>query len=357
MFGFAFDPACVAVAVGTELTFVGNFAQHPLKPGRVDGDAVVVADNNPIRPTSTGSQAGFVFTQPGSYGFYCEAHVHERMLGAVFVGPASTSAPGEAPAAAVVSIAPDSETAVAGLTAAAPGTPARAWEDRLLGPDKATLPPNGRLMRNAFRGTGWETERPFPEVPSALMEVWEVTRYQPDAPPTENHISAARSLVEAAYQAAAANRWFDFEVGSRDGFRRPAGDPTHFSNIDFILDDGWLDPNRPEFLMYYQTATGPKLAGMMFLARSPDEQGPQVSGQLTLWHYHLWSEPTCLLHGLLVTTGAPCIAPNEVTAQISPEMLHVWLVDHPGGAFATAMEMEPDLLNALLARRFPDRGW
>ena len=34
MFGFAFDPACIALAVGTELTFVGNFAQHPLKPGR-----------------------------------------------------------------------------------------------------------------------------------------------------------------------------------------------------------------------------------------------------------------------------------------------------------------------------------
>jgi plastocyanin len=98
MFGFAFDPACVVIAVGTELTFVGNFVQHPLKPGRVDGDAVVVADNNPIQSTSTDSQAGFVFSQPGSYRFFCEAHVHERMLGAVFVGPAPMMAPGESPA-------------------------------------------------------------------------------------------------------------------------------------------------------------------------------------------------------------------------------------------------------------------
>ena len=62
MFGFAFDPACVVIAVSAELTFVGNSVQHPLKPGRVDGDAVVVADNNPIQSTSTDSQAGFVFS-------------------------------------------------------------------------------------------------------------------------------------------------------------------------------------------------------------------------------------------------------------------------------------------------------
>lgn len=47
-----------------------------------------------------------------------------------------------------------------------------------------------------------------------------------------------------------------------------------------MLDGEWLDPNMREALMYYQTAMGPKLAGRMFLARSPDEQGPQVSGQL-----------------------------------------------------------------------------
>jgi hypothetical protein len=38
-------------------------------------------------------------------------------------------------------------------------------------------------------------------------------------------------------------------------------------------------------------------------------------------------------------------------------MMHVWLVDHPGGAFATAMEINPDLLSELLARRSAERGW
>lgn len=355
MFGFAYDPPCVTLAVGTELTFVGNFAQHPLKPGLVDGDTVVVAANNPIQPTSDGSQAAFVFTQPGSYGFFCEAHVHERMLGAVFVGPAPTLAPGQ-PSASVASAA-SAEPSGGGLGVTAPDTPAREWEDRLLDSDKATLPHDGRLMRNVFQGTGWEPERPFPEFPSTLMEVWEVTRYHPDTPPTEGHIVAAQSLVEAAYQAAASNRWFDFEVATRDGFRPSAGDPTHFSNLDFMLDGESLDPNRPESLMFYETADGPKLAGMMFLARSPEEQGAQVSGQLTRWHYHLWAEPTCLMHGLLMSRRAPCTDPNEVSSRISPEMMHVWLVDHPGGAFATAMEISPDLLSELLARRSAERGW
>ena len=359
-FGFAYDPTCVTLGVGAALTFVGNFAQHPLKPGRIEGDTVVVAANNPIHPTSAGSQATFVFNEPGSYGFFCDTHVHEQMLGAVFVGPppasiadaASPSLP-EEPSATVTDAARSTPTA----TLRSPTAPARAWDDRLPAADKAPLPPDGRLMRNVFLAGPWEPERPAPAMPSELMEVWEVTRYRPDVPPTRNHMAVAQSLVEAAFQAAATNRWFDFEVGLSDGFQPSAGDPTHFSNLDFMLDDASLDPNRPEVLMYYETPAGYQLAGMMFLVRSRDEQGPQVSGQLTRWHYHLWVEPTCLMHGVLMRQRAPCADPNEVASHISPEMMHVWLLDHPDGAFATTMQIAPQLLSTLLERRRAERGW
>lgn len=104
-------------------------------------------------------------------------------------------------------------------------------------PDRATLPPDGRLMRNVFSGTGWEAEQSLPELPGALVEVWEVMRYQSDAPPAEGHLAAAQSLVEAAYQAAESNRWFDFEMGSRDGFRPSAGRPDPLFEYRFHV--GW----------------------------------------------------------------------------------------------------------------------
>ena len=82
-----------------------------------------------------------------------------------------------------------------------------------------------------------------------------------------------------------------------------------------------------------------------------------VSGSMTRWHDHLWSESTCLLHGLLMTQRAPCVDPDEVATRRSPEMMHVWLVDHPRGAFATEMWIEPSLLSGLLERRLAERGW
>ncbi|MBQ01406.1 MAG: hypothetical protein CL477_12055 [Acidobacteria bacterium] len=74
-------------------------------------------------------------------------------------------------------------------------------------------------MRNAFRNTAWQPEQAFPSIPSAVMEVWEVTRYPTDVPATNNHILAAQSLIEASFQAAARNRWFDFSKGMSDGHK------------------------------------------------------------------------------------------------------------------------------------------
>lgn len=38
-------------------------------------------------------------------------------------------------------------------------------------------------------------------------------------------------------------------------------------------------------------------------------------------------------------------------------MLHVWLIDRPGGPFATPMYVEPESLPALLAKRMAERGY
>src|SRR5262249_39751785 len=129
-------------------------------------------------------------------------------------------------------------------------------------------------------------------------------------------------------------------------------DTVHCTNKAFVADDHLLDPERPEFLMYYDTPKGKRLAGYMYLVRTPEERGPQVGGPLTVWHYHVWRAPLCLLHGLLVV-GKPeqegrCA--SGIPARRSPEMLHVWFLDHPKGPFSTDMLLTPDAIKQLAER-------
>jgi hypothetical protein len=38
-------------------------------------------------------------------------------------------------------------------------------------------------------------------------------------------------------------------------------------------------------------------------------------------------------------------------------MLHVWLIDRPGGPFATAMRVDSAMIPELLAKRKQERGY
>ena len=84
-FGYRYEPSCIAVSVGCAVKFVGNFAAHPLAPGTINGSEVAVDERNPILPTVAGGEALFVAPEPGMYGYYCDKHVGEAMIGAVFV--------------------------------------------------------------------------------------------------------------------------------------------------------------------------------------------------------------------------------------------------------------------------------
>ena len=188
------------------------------------------------------------------------------------------------------------------------------------------------------------------------MVLWEVTAFPPQSEPTRSQQSAAKELIEACYRAALDNGWFDFQKGLADGFQLMADDRRHYENRAFILDDRVLDPERPEFLMYYGTPSGKKLAGFMFYTASPLSRGPQIGGSDTIWHFHVWTRPVCMLDGL-VSVGASqegrC-AQGEPYHR-SPEMIHVWLLDHPEGPFTTAMQIDPPLLNRLLKERAATR--
>jgi hypothetical protein len=217
-----------------------------------------------------------------------------------------------------------------------------------------------RFARNFSLRGAWIPESQIPEEPQQqpFNTIWEVSRYYPGNVASGEHRRAADDLIERSFLAAEANGWFGHEKGLADGFQKMYRDNTHYVNEDFVLDGVVLDPERPEFLMYYPTLDGRKLVGFMFYTAALEARGPQIGGPLTLWHYHIWTEPACLLGGLLTVASPDEDGSCErgISSYRSPEMLHVWLVDHPGGPFATRMHIPEKLLPELLEKRLAERG-
>ena len=216
--------------------------------------------------------------------------------------------------------------------------------------EKEPTPQERHARRYVPFETEWRYESEIPREPqkSSHMVIWEVSRYAPGAQPEPESRRAAENLLERCRDSAIRHGWYDYEQGLTDGFRLPQGpggvvhDRRHFRNDEFMLDDRILDPDRPEYLMYYPTPQGTqKLVGLMFFARTPTERGPQIGGPLTVWHYHKWRTKQCTVQGILPAgwaEGGDC--EEGVGSHRSAEMLHVWLIDHPEGPFATSMYLE-----------------
>jgi len=208
-------------------------------------------------------------------------------------------------------------------------------------------------------GSQWIPEERIPKEPQEKprMVIWELSSFVGRAP-SEAQEKAAERLYRESLAAAHARGWFDFQAGMKDGYKLLHGDKRHYFNEEYLYDDRLLDPERPEFLMYFGPPEGHKLAGRLVSVRHPRERGPQIGGAKTAWHYHVWSEGMCLVKGLLSVGPVPptgSCARGTATHR-SPEMLHVWFLDHPGGRFATSMWLKPAQLEALMERDRKSRG-
>lgn len=197
----------------------------------------------------------------------------------------------------------------------------------------------------------WRRESEIPPTPQRYprMVMWEVSNYAPGAAPSPEQQRAADELVARCRAAAAAHGWHDYEKGIADGFLPPRGSDGevnphdhHHRSDAHMLDDRVLDCERPEYLMYHPDARGAKeLVGFMFYARTPTERGPQIGGPLTVWHFHKWSIAQCMIDDLIdVGWALDGRCAEGVPSHRSAEMLHVWLVDRPGGPFSTSMRMD-----------------
>ena len=196
--------------------------------------------------------------------------------------------------------------------------------------------------------------RPRQPQKKPAMLIFEVTQF-PNADATPEQLAAAADLRSKSLLAAVQHGWYDFDVARMAGYELMFSDDVHYVNEEFVFDDAVLDPQRPEFLMYYDTAFGKSLVGFMFYVGRSRDRGEQVGGPLTTWHFHVWSRPQCLVKGLLAVAApsrsGECKPGRGVPMSRSPEMLHVWLLDHPEGPFATRMRIRPDVLARLVDER------
>lgn len=206
----------------------------------------------------------------------------------------------------------------------------------------------------------WISETLIPMGPpiSPQMVIWEVSEYGPEALATPQQRKAGDDFVKRCLEVAIAKDWFDQSVGIADGFLTLGSDARHHRNDEYVLDGIQLDPERPEYLMYYPdpNRNGEQtLTGLMFLANSRDAMGRQFAGPLSIWHYHKYTNARCWAGRGLLSTGmidedGKCPAGN-VPLNRSPEMVHVWLIDHPRGPFSTGMTLPDAVLRAGLAKR------
>ena len=172
-------------------------------------------------------------------------------------------------------------------------------------------------------------------------------RQYPDlALATRAQLKAATRLLGRARMATA--RWRDVKVAKASGFdthlaRRAAGDEAvgylHAEQRRFSDDRHFLDPRRPEALIYAtQPGHKPVLIGAMFSVPR-GVRGATPAGPIARWHSHV----VCTRghkRGLTPSEDGNC--PKGSARTQGSEMLHLWFTKDIRSAFAIHAPM-PEL--------------
>jgi uncharacterized membrane protein len=154
----------------------------------------------------------------------------------------------------------------------------------------------------------------------------------------------ADEFHQRALAAAMKHGWFDFKTAMASGFQVDRVNHTHFPNLKNMFDGVILDPERPEWLIFHDLPDGGKvLMGFMFFTNKLEDVGPTPAGALAQWHYHPFDRPRCAVNGIWSVSWADdqgrCA--EGIPVMRSPEMFHVWFIDHPLGRFSE-MDLVPE---------------
>lgn len=163
--------------------------------------------------------------------------------------------------------------------------------------------------------------------------------------PTAEQVAAAQQLYDKTLAAIAPYR--DWHVAWAAGYR-PGGSQTmpstHWMNQRYV-DAGYvLDPRHPQGLVYANSKHGPVLLGAMFQMKGLGVFGPDPGGPLTAWHQHqnICFTPFGFEFSLMTPESTCPLGSIDISA---PAMLHVWIVDNPGGKFA--VDIDPKVVKQI----------
>ncbi len=153
---------------------------------------------------------------------------------------------------------------------------------------------------------------------------------------TPRQQAAAEQIVSATLQVLP--QFSDPAVAEQAGFHSIGDGGTgieHFVNEDFMTDEYFLDPSRPESLVYNTQDGGRRLVAAMYMADRglPLEDVPDIGGALMQWHTHdnLCYNDDGQVRGLTDGDGN---CPAGLTKPEPTPMIHSWIEPHPCGPFA-----------------------
>jgi hypothetical protein len=167
-------------------------------------------------------------------------------------------------------------------------------------------------------------------------------------------LQAAVQLIDSTRAAVA--RYKDERAAIQAGYSpmEPEGQPImHYVNKAYMTAADVLRPDHVQSLIYFNSTHGPILIGAMYIMPSLATPGPQIGGALTVWHKHdqlcinkATGEIVAFAHdssGSANDKSGTC--PRGSSNGSTPEMLHVWLIDNPGGPFGS--DMAPEVLASI----------
>jgi hypothetical protein len=153
-----------------------------------------------------------------------------------------------------------------------------------------------------------------------------------DALPTPQQVQGAIEL--AARTRAALVRYTDIHAALAAGYRATlnrTGYSVHLENKAYGNDGRILDPEHPEQLMYAIADGRATLLSAVYTVPYAGRAAPSPGGPLTHWHSH----NVCLTvlppgFGIVNAFGT---CPTFSVKVAIPLMMHVWVVDNPGGPY------------------------
>jgi hypothetical protein len=114
----------------------------------------------------------------------------------------------------------------------------------------------------------------------------------------------------------------------------------HYIKLSLIEDNDFLDPQKPESLVYKVNGDQRTLAGAMYIASARPTDDPSLlafAGPLMQWHNHgnlCWAPGPDGTPRVVGITDANGVCANGVNTGGQNPMVHVWITPHPCGVFA-----------------------